>query len=115
MQEDERHRLPRGPLRKHSAAPRPNTQRTGLSVPQGPRTSCALSPRAKAADRGQKLEVLRDSRATLRARSGLSHDLGARKLWKETDPNFLPLELKQNLKAQGYSHGQRWRLGGGGG
>lgn len=47
-------------------------------------------------------------------RSGLSHDLGPRKLWKETDPNFLPLELKQNLKARGYQHRQRWRLGGGG-
>lgn len=84
--------------------PRPGRQLHSLCArPAGP------------ADDGQKLGVLRDSGATLRARSRLSHDLGARKPWKETDPNFLPLELKQNLKARGYPHCQRWRLGGGGG
>lgn len=58
--------------------------------------------------------VLRDSvAAAVRARSGLSHDLGASKLENETDPNFLPLELKQNLKARGCPHRQRWRLSGG--
>lgn len=110
----ERHRLLYGTPKEIFGRSRPSRLGTRLSVPQGPRTSCALLAR-RDADRGQKLEVLRDSRATPRPRSGLSHDLGARKLWKETDPNFLPLELKQNLKARGYPHGQRWRLGGGGG
>ena len=64
---------------------------------------------------GKSWGVPRDSGATLRASAGLSHDLGPRKLWKATDLNFLPLELKQNLKARGYPHCQRWRLGGGGG
>lgn len=110
----ERPRSPYGTPREILGRSRPSRLGTRLSVPQGPRTSCALLAR-RDADRGQKLAVLRDSRATPRARSGLSHDLGARKLWKETDPNFLPLELKQNLKARGYPLGQRWRLGGGGG
>lgn len=88
--------------------------RCPLSPRVGRGASCALraSP-AEAADRGQEKGVPRDSGAALRARSGLSHDLGAGKPWKETDPNFLPLELKQNLKARGYPHCQRWRLGGG--
>lgn len=60
------------------------------------------------------LVVFRDSAAAAaRARSGLSHDLGASKLEKETDPNFLPLESKQNVKARVWSHRQRWRLSGG--
>lgn len=59
------------------------------------------------------LVVLMDSAGTARARPGLSHDLGASKLENETDPNFLPLELKQNLKARACQHRQRWRLSGG--
>lgn len=102
----------------------PQGKRAGASLRRG---RCTWPPKARrqlhslcarpaqAAIMGRKLGVLRDSGATLRARLSLSHDLGARKLWKETDPNFLPLELKQNLKARGYPRGQRWRLGGGGG
>lgn len=105
---------PLGP--KGNALPRPCAEDAALG-PLRPDASCTLSARAQPRPpiMGRKLGVLRDSGATLRARLSLSHDLGARKLWKETDPNFLPLELKQNLKARGYPRGQRWRLGGGGG
>lgn len=110
---DVRHRLPGWAPRETRC--RVPAQRTLHLAPQG-RTPAALSLRApRPPIMGRKLGVLRDSGATLRARLSLSHDLGARKLWKETDPNFLPLELKQNLKARGYPRGQRWRLGGGGG